>query len=435
MRALLVFCAAALLGALFIAIPEIDRGIAALGYMPGAGFALGQALPFQALHDTVPYLVALIPLGAVGLWLARRLSGLEAAFLLLAVGLGPGLLANTILKDNWGRARPSHTIEFGGTKHFSPPLILADQCAKNCAFVSGDAAGGFAFLAPALLVPLAWRRRAVFAALATGALFGANRILQGGHFLSDVVFAGFFVGGLIWALHWAMLDPGGARLRAFLAAQTSTPVRRYRLYAAIILPLIPISILAFDRDIARWSRGLPENLRAVFEEITRLGLGVWWLGGSALIVAWCGFAAWRAADAGTRARWLLRIRPPLFFFSACAVSGITNSVLKAIIGRTRPRLFFDRALYTFDPPALKAVYLSLPSGHTAMVFAVATSLALLLPRPWAPALYGFAAVIGFSRVITNAHWLADILAGSLVGIGMTLLCHQFFVKRAWLMPK
>ncbi|WP_395828897.1 phosphatase PAP2 family protein [Elstera sp.] len=435
MRALLVFCTAALLGAMFIAVPEIDRGVAALGYRPGAGFALGQAFPFQALHNAVPYLMALIPLGAVGLWLARRLSGLEAAFLLLAVGLGPGLLANTILKDNWGRARPSHTIEFGGTKHFSPPLIPADQCAKNCAFVSGDAAGGFAFLAPALLVPLAWRRRAVLAALATGALFGANRILQGGHFFSDVIFAGFFVGGLIWALHWAMLDPGGARLRAVLAAQTSTPVRRYRLYAAVILPLIPISILAFDRDIARWSRGLPEGLRAVFEEITRLGLGVWWLVGSALIVAWCGFAAWRAADAETQARWMARMRPPLFFFSACAVSGITNSGLKAIIGRTRPRLFFDRALYTFDPPALKAVYLSLPSGHTAMVFAVATSLALLLPRHWAPALYSFATVIAFSRVITNAHWLADILAGSLVGIGMTLLCHQFFVKRAWLMPK
>ncbi|KJV10113.1 hypothetical protein VZ95_07070, partial [Elstera litoralis] len=145
MRAVLVFCAAALLGALFIAVPEIDRSVAALGYRPGAGFVLGQAAPFQFLHDAVPFLVALIPLGAIGFWLARRVTGREAAFLLLAVGLGPGLLANTILKDNWGRARPSHLSEFGGTKSFSPPLIPADQCPKNCAFVSGDAAGGFAF--------------------------------------------------------------------------------------------------------------------------------------------------------------------------------------------------------------------------------------------------------------------------------------------------
>ncbi len=435
MRPLLVFCAAALLGALFIAFPEIDLGIAGLGYAPGVGFALGQRFPFLALHDAVPFFIALIPIGALVGRVTGKLSGRKTVFLLLAVGLGPGLLANTILKDNWGRARPSHTIEFGGTKQFSPPLIPADQCAKNCAFVSGDAAGGFAFLAPALLAPLAWRRRAVIAALATGLVFGANRILQGGHFLSDVIFAGFFVGGLIWALHWAMFDPGGARLRAYLSAQTSTPLRRYRLYATIILPLVPFSILALDRDISRWARGLPHDVRAVFEAITNLGLGVWWLVGSALIIGWCGLAAWRAADATTRNRWTLRLRPPLFFFSACAVSGITNSLLKSVIGRARPRLFFDHGLYTFDPPALKALYLSLPSGHTAMVFAVATSLALLLPRRWAPAAYGLASVIALSRVITNAHWLADILAGSLVGIGMTLLTHHVFVKRAWLLPK
>jgi lipid A 4'-phosphatase len=435
MRPLLVFCAAALLGALFIALPEIDLGIAGLGYVPGAGFALGQRFPFLALHDAVPFFIALIPIAALIGRLTGKLSGRKTAFLLLAVGLGPGLLANTILKDNWGRARPSHTIEFGGTKQFSPPLIPADQCAKNCAFVSGDASGGFAFLAPALLAPLAWRRRAVMAALATGLIFGGNRILQGGHFLSDVIFAGFFVGGLIWALHWAMLDPAGARLRAYLSAQTTTPLRRYRLYTTIILPLIPFSVLALDRDIARWARGLPHDVRAVFEGITNLGLGVWWLVGSALIVGWCGLAAWRAADPETRTRWMLRLRPPLFFFSACAASGITNSLLKSVIGRTRPRLFFDHGLYTVDPPALKALYLSLPSGHTTMVFAVATSLALLLPRRWAPIAYGLASIIALSRIITNAHWLADVLAGSLVGIGMALLTHHVFVKRSWLLPK
>lgn len=435
MRAILAFCAAALLGALFIAVPEIDRSVAALGYRPGAGFVLGQAPLFQFLHDAVPFLVALIPLGAIGFWLARRVTGREAAFLLLAVGLGPGLLANTILKDNWGRARPSHLVEFGGTKSFSPPLIPADQCPKNCAFVSGDAAGGFAFLAPALLAPLAWRRRAVTAALAAGAIFGANRILQGGHFLSDVIFAGFFVGGLIWALHGAMLAPGGAIFRAFLARQTRTPMLRFRLYAAIAVPLIPMSVAAFDRDIARWARGLPEPVRDGFTAITDLGLGVWWLVGSALATAWCGVAAWRAADADTRTRWLDRLRLPLFFFSACAVTGITNSILKSLIGRTRPRLFFDQELYAFLPPARKALYVSMPSGHTAMMFAVATALALMLPRRWAVPAYALAAVIALSRVMTNAHWLADILAGALVGIGMTLLCHRSFVKRAWLMPK
>ncbi|WP_232302511.1 phosphatase PAP2 family protein, partial [Elstera litoralis] len=123
------------------------------------------------------------------------------------------------------------------------------------------------------------------------------------------------------------------------------------------------------------------------------------------------------------------------FFSACAVTGITNSLLKSLIGRTRPRLFFDQGLYAFLPPARKALYVSMPSGHTAMMFAVATALALMLPRRWAAPAYALATLIALSRVMTNAHWLADILAGALVGIGMTLLCHRSFVKRAWLMPK
>ncbi len=435
MRVTLVFCAAALLGALFIAVPEIDRSVAALGYRPGAGFALGQAAPFQALHNAVPFLVALIPLGAVTGWGLRRLPGRHALFLILAVALGPGLLANTLLKDNWGRARPSHLVEFGGSRQFSPPLIPADQCPKNCAFVSGDAAGGFAFLAPALLAPLAWRRRAVQAALAAGALFGANRILQGGHFFSDVVFAGFFVGGLIWGLHRLMIAPEGAPARAFLQQQTRTPGLRFRLYAALAVPLIPLSVLAFDRDIARWARGLPEPVKAVFTGITDIGLGVWWLVGSALATLWCGLLIWRAADPDTRARWQARIWVPGFFFAACATTGISNSILKSVIGRTRPRLFFDHGLYAFDPPATKALYVSLPSGHTAMIFAVATALALMLPRHWGWAAFAGAAVIGFSRVATNAHWLADILAGSLVGIGMTLLCHHLFVTKGRLMPK
>lgn len=435
MRATLVFCAAALLGALFLAVPEIDLSIAALGYRPGTGFVLGQYFPFQTLHDAVPALVMLIPAGALLGWFSRHLPGRQALFLILAVALGPGLLANTILKDNWGRARPSHLVEFGGTKQFTPPLIPADQCPKNCAFVSGDAAGGFAFLAPALLAPLAWRRRAVYAALATGAIFGANRILQGGHFLSDVIFAGFFVGGAIWALHWAMIAPGGAGLRAFLARQTRTPGLRYRLYAICVLPLIPVSILAFDRSIALWARGLPEPVKQGFTAITDIGLGVWWLVGSALITAWCALMVWRAADPGTRQRWKDRLGTPAFFFAACASAGIVNSALKALIGRTRPRLFFDQGLYTFSPPATKAVYVSMPSGHTTMIFAVATALSLILPRRWGWAAYAGAAIIAFSRVATNAHWLADILAGSLVGTGMALLCHRLFVTKGWRVPK
>src|SRR5260221_2767865 len=131
--------------------------------------------------------------------LQLRARGL--AFVVLALLLGPGLLANVVLKDNWGRARPSHLVEFGGKSTFSPPLLLSDQCDHNCAFVAGDAAAGFFLLSFALL---ARRRRAlaIAGALGVGAALGVVRIIQGGHFLSDVVFAGLFIGGVRWPPPW-----------------------------------------------------------------------------------------------------------------------------------------------------------------------------------------------------------------------------------------
>jgi len=62
-------------------------------------------------------------------------------FAFLSFALGPGLLVNGILKNYWGRARPQSVHEFGGTADFTPPVLPADQCARNCSFVSGEAAG------------------------------------------------------------------------------------------------------------------------------------------------------------------------------------------------------------------------------------------------------------------------------------------------------
>lgn len=59
---------------------------------------------------------------------------------------------------------------------------------KNCSFVSGHAALGFYTIALAWVVR---RRRRLWLAvgIGVGALVGLGRLLQGGHFLGDVVFA------------------------------------------------------------------------------------------------------------------------------------------------------------------------------------------------------------------------------------------------------
>jgi len=115
-----------------------------------------------------------------------------AVYLLLVMLVGPGLLVNTVFKDHWGRARPSQVTEFGGGKQFTRAAIPADQCPKNCSFPSGHASVGFYFLALAFVLP---RRRALWLTIGTGLGLGIGlvRIIQGGHFLSDVLFAGIVV--------------------------------------------------------------------------------------------------------------------------------------------------------------------------------------------------------------------------------------------------
>src|SRR5690606_37476460 len=103
------------------------------------------------------------------------------------------LLVETVLKSHWGRARPNDTVLFGGEAVFTPPLWIAQECAHNCSFVSGHAAIGFWLSAYGFLLPPAWRLRGVAAGLVCGLFVGLVLVVQGAHFLSDVIFAGAFV--------------------------------------------------------------------------------------------------------------------------------------------------------------------------------------------------------------------------------------------------
>ena len=97
--------------------------------------------------------------------------------------------------------------------------------------------------------------------------------------------------------------------------------------------------------------------------------------------------------------------------ASLAVAGLTVQVGKFAFGRPRPEQSLDADGYI---PFSGQV--AMPSGHTAMAFALATSLADDIHRPWATVgLYGLATAVGWSRVNDNRHWLTDVTAGALVG--------------------
>ena len=139
-----------------------------------------------------------------------RMHAVTWLYLVLCLGVGPGLVTNTLLKDQWGRARPAQVVEFGGTKTFTPPLLPADQCARNCSFVSGEAASMFAvFYSVALVLPQ-WSVPTIVAGTVVGLVAGLVRVAQGGHFLSDVVFAGVFMALTAAGLHRLVFSRSGA---------------------------------------------------------------------------------------------------------------------------------------------------------------------------------------------------------------------------------
>lgn len=199
--ALAVTVAGLVTAVVFLSRPEIDLAVASMFADGTAGFPLRHHRVPKFFNELINILALIAALGCITGWaLAARLripiAGLWArqyAFLVASLITGPGLIANALFKENWGRARPRQVIEFGGSAEFSPPLLIADQCSSNCSFVSGDASMGFFFLAMAMLTPPKQRKIAVAATLAFGSFIGFMRIIQGAHFLSDVIFAGVFV--------------------------------------------------------------------------------------------------------------------------------------------------------------------------------------------------------------------------------------------------
>jgi membrane-associated PAP2 superfamily phosphatase len=129
------------------------------------------------------------------------IPGRAALFLIATLALAPGIVTNLVLKDYWGRPRPIDVTQLGGSERFVAWWDPRGECPDNCSFVSGDVSAAFWTLAPAALTPPAWRPLAYAAALAFGVGMSFLRMAAGGHFLTDVTFAGVFTFLIIWLVH------------------------------------------------------------------------------------------------------------------------------------------------------------------------------------------------------------------------------------------
>lgn len=111
-------------------------------------------------------------------------------------------------------------------------------------------------------------------------------------------------------------------------------------------------------------------------------------------------------------------------FLAYASTGIIAQIIKPLIESPRPQVYFaPQWLPFFIKGVIHTGHSSFPSGHTATAFALAVVFAWRYSSKWLQLLLLLLAMlVGFSRVYLSQHFLADVLAGSFIGVAGGLLC-------------
>jgi membrane-associated phospholipid phosphatase len=201
-------------GLVFGLYPRLDIDIVALFYSPAQRTWPPIANRFLQLYrDSNTYITVAVAVGAALTLVAGLVHPRAHAlvpprvglFLLATLAVGPGLITNTILKRHWGRPRPEEITQFNGTLDFVPWWSPFGACDSNCSFVSGEGSSAIWLLALAVVLPARYRAPAIAVVIVYWLTIGLTRIAMGGHFPTDILFAGVFTALTIWVLHRLIL--------------------------------------------------------------------------------------------------------------------------------------------------------------------------------------------------------------------------------------
>jgi lipid A 4'-phosphatase len=186
---------------ILLSLTNVDIEIEKWFYSPEAGFFWGDAMLWYFLYyyGNIPaFMLSIGGLLAFVLSFFRReffSYRRVGLFLVIFMILGPGLLINTVFKDHWGRPRPADIVNFGGTETFHHAWEKGES-GQGKSFPSGHASVGFFLFSPYFALRNTSRKWAAFflcLGIFSGLLMGAGRMIQGGHFLTDVLWSGVFV--------------------------------------------------------------------------------------------------------------------------------------------------------------------------------------------------------------------------------------------------
>lgn len=122
-----------------------------------------------------------------------------------------------------------------------------------------------------------------------------------------------------------------------------------------------------------------------------------------------------------------------FAFSALLLIGAVIQLFKFALGRQRPHMSATFAPDVFFPATFNWDFHSFPSGHSQVIFVVATVLALWQPR-FRYFFFGCAALIAFTRVVLLQHFFSDIIVGAAIGYFGTQLWYRVYSAKLRFSP-
>jgi membrane-associated phospholipid phosphatase len=220
------------------------------------------------------------------------------------------------------------------------------------------------------------------------------------------------------------------RWRSIRATPAAISLSDWRALAIAVLAILATAYF-LDPIVARGVRYLPQVARDVFGVITHIGRSgyIFALSAFTVVVAlWLREQRQGASQAERRIADGILAGRAFFIFAVCAVSGLASQIMKLPIGRARPFLADKYGAYSFHPFVFDARFASFPSGHTITAFAMAVALGWFLPK-WRIALYTVAVLVAISRLVLESHYLADVLAGALVGTLSAIILRRMFAAR------
>jgi membrane-associated phospholipid phosphatase len=124
----------------------------------------------------------------------------------------------------------------------------------------------------------------------------------------------------------------------------------------------------------------------------------------------------------------------LLLLAAWMAGGIVTGLLKQIVARARPKLFFEQGFYGLGDAFHGKPFNSFPSSHALTAFVVASVIAVVAPR-WRWAAYAAAVLAAVSRLVNLDHFASDVTASALIAITAVHVLKPWFLDPHYRWPR